>query len=96
MFPTIILPLAAQARRSWNDGLGGGSLYGGEEAEEVGAEDFVEGGGGVTAGEQGGGDFGQVGGGVDALGESADAVEIGADADVVDAGDADDVVEVGN
>ena len=48
MFPTIILPLAAQAGRSCGDGLGGG-LGGGEEAEEVGSEDFVEVGGGVAA-----------------------------------------------
>ena len=94
--PTIILPFAAQARRSWGDGPSGGRLYGGEEAEEIGAEEFVEVGGGVAAGEQGGGDFGQVGGGVDALGEGAYAVEVGADADVVDACDADDVVEVGD
>ena len=73
-----------------------GGLGGDEEAEEVGAEDFVEVGWGMAAGEERGGDFGQVGGGVDALGERADSVEVGTDADVIDARDRDDVVEVGD
>ena len=66
----------------------------GEDAEEVGAEDFFHLLGGVAAGHEGGGDFWEVGGVADFGGEDAEAVEVGADADVVDACDLRDVVEM--
>ncbi len=48
----------------------------GEDAEEIAAEDLVDGIGGNSAGEQGTGEVGEVGGGGHVLGGVRDAVEV--------------------